>query len=62
MLRAALIGFGGIAKAHRKAFAKLEEKGIATLVCAMDINPEAFNKKIIINRALIKVCQPYIKF
>lgn len=49
MLRAALIGFGGIAKAHRKAFAKLEEKGIATLVCAMDINPEAFNKKITIN-------------
>ena len=49
MLRAALIGFGGIAKAHRKAFAKLEERGIATLVCAHDVNPDAFSKKISIN-------------
>ena len=49
MLRAALIGFGGIAKAHRKAFAKLEEQGIATLVCAHDINPDAFTAKIAIN-------------
>ena len=49
MLRAALIGFGGIAKAHRKAFAKLEEQGIATLVCAHDVNPKAFTAKISIN-------------
>lgn len=49
MLRAALIGFGGIAKAHRKAFAKLEQRGIATLVCAHDVNPNAFTAKIKIN-------------
>ena len=49
MLKAALIGFGGIAKAHRKAFLKLEALGIAKLVCAYDIEPTAFNKKIDIN-------------
>ena len=49
MLRAALIGFGGIAKSHRKAFANPEKQGIATLVCAHDVNPEEFNKKISIN-------------
>lgn len=49
MLRAALIGFGGIAKAHRKAFTNLERRGIATLVCAHDINPKAFTAKIKIN-------------
>ena len=49
MLRAALIGFGGIAKSHRKAFANLEKQGIATLVCAHDVKSEAFNKKISIN-------------
>ena len=49
MLKAGLVGFGGIAKAHRKAFAKLEERGRAQLVCACDVDPEAFNKKIAIN-------------
>ena len=49
MLKAGLIGFGGIAKAHRKAFLKLEELGIAELVCAYDVEPTAFNKKIDIN-------------
>ena len=49
MLKAALIGFGGIAKAHRKAFLKLEDLGIAKLVCAYDIEPKAFSKKISIN-------------
>ncbi|MBO5270964.1 MAG: Gfo/Idh/MocA family oxidoreductase, partial [Clostridia bacterium] len=49
MLKAALVGFGGIAKAHRKAYAKLEKIGKAQLVCAYDIDPEAFNRKIAIN-------------
>ena len=49
MLRAGLIGFGGIAKAHRKAFAKLEQQGRAQLVCAYDVDPEAFGRKISIN-------------
>ena len=63
MLRAALIGFGGIAKAHRKAFAKLEEQGIATLVCAHDVNPEAYNKKIVINIDSEAVeCKEHINF
>lgn len=49
MLKAGLIGFGGIAKAHRKAFAKLYEQGKADLVCAYDVDPNAFSKKIAIN-------------
>ncbi|MBE6554151.1 MAG: Gfo/Idh/MocA family oxidoreductase [Ruminococcaceae bacterium] len=63
MLKAALIGFGGIAKAHRKAFAKLEEEGIATLICAHDVNPEAFHKKITINIDSEAVeCKEHINF
>ena len=49
MLKAALIGFGGIAKAHRKGYANLKEKGIAELVCACDIDPNAFSRKVTIN-------------
>ena len=49
MLKAALIGFGGIAKAHRKAYANLEKRGIARLVCAYDIDPGAFDRKVKIN-------------
>lgn len=49
MLKAGLIGFGGIAKAHRKAFAALKEQGRAELVCAYDIDPNAFDRKITIN-------------
>ncbi len=49
MLRAGLIGFGGIAVAHREGFARLKKEGMAELVCACDINPEAFGKKLTIN-------------
>ena len=49
MLKAALIGFGGIAKAHRKAYAQLKREGKAELVCAYDIDPAAFERKVTIN-------------
>ena len=49
MLKAALIGFGGIAKAHRKAYANLKKQGVAQLVCACDIDPDAFSRKVTIN-------------
>ena len=49
MLNAALIGFGGIAKSHRRAFQMLKELGKAQLVCAYDVNPEAFTKNVTIN-------------
>ena len=49
MLRAGLVGFGGIALSHRRAFANLEAKGRAKLVCACDIDPRAFERKITIN-------------
>lgn len=49
MIRAALIGFGGIAKSHRRAFRMLEESGLAKLVCAYDVNPEAFTRNTKIN-------------
>ena len=49
MLKAALIGFGGIAKAHRKGYANLKKKGVVQLVCACDIDPNAFSRKVTIN-------------
>ena len=44
MLRAAIIGHGEISKAHRKAFWELEKSGKAKLVCACDIDPDAFER------------------
>ena len=49
MLKAGLIGFGGIAVLHREGFARLKELGVAELVCACDVNPEAFSKRLTIN-------------
>lgn len=49
MLKAGIIGFGGIAKAHRSGYANLEKQGKAQLVCACDIDPDAFTRKITIN-------------
>ena len=49
MLKVGLIGFGGIARSHRKAYINLEKLGKASLVAACDINPDAFQKKIKIN-------------
>lgn len=49
MLKTGIIGFGGIAKAHRKAYASLKQQGKAELVCACDIDPKAFTRKIKIN-------------
>jgi len=44
MLKAALIGFGNIAKAHRKGYANLEKSGKVQLICACDIRPEAIKE------------------
>jgi len=50
MLKAATIGFGGIAQnAHVPSLVELEKKGVARLVAACDINPEQFSKKLEIN-------------
>lgn len=49
MLNAAIIGFGGIAKSHRKAYAKLAAEGKVRLVAAYDIDPEAFTRRVKIN-------------
>lgn len=50
LLKAALIGFGGIAQAaHVPAYASLEKKGKAKLVAACDIDPDRFGQKLTIN-------------
>lgn len=49
MLKAGLIGYGGISKSHRMAYKKLEALGKVKLVCAYDIDPTAFDRKIEIN-------------
>ena len=49
MLKAALIGFGGIAKSHQNGYAKLEKDGKVKLVAAYDICKDAFEKKVKIN-------------
>lgn len=49
MLKAALIGFGGIAKAHQSGYANLENDGKVKLVAVCDVCEDAFEKKIKIN-------------
>lgn len=49
MLKAGLIGFGGITNAHRNGYARLQELGRVQLVCAYDIDPNAFQKRTAIN-------------
>ncbi len=44
MLQAAIIGFGGIAAAHKNAYSRLEKEGKVKLVAAYDIREEAFSK------------------
>ena len=50
MLRVGIWGFGGIAAAHRNAYAALEQKGVpAKLTAVCDIREEAFSKEVKIN-------------
>ena len=49
MLKAALIGFGGISTVHRQGYSNLENEGKVKLVAAYDINPDAFNTSVTIN-------------
>lgn len=52
MLKAGLIGFGGIAQAHKNGYALLEREGKVRLTCACDIRPETFSGKVEINLKL----------
>ncbi len=49
MLKAALIGYGGIAKAHQSGYTRLEKDGKVKLVAACDICEDAFEQKTKIN-------------
>ncbi len=50
MLHVGLIGFGGIAQAHRAAYEKLAKEGAPVkLLAACDIDPEQFKRRIEIN-------------
>ena len=49
MLNAAMIGFGGIAQAHKKGYDFLEKEGKLKLVAACDIRNEVFEKQVEIN-------------
>ena len=49
MLNVALIGFGGIAQAHKNGYATMEKLGKARLVAVCDIRKEAFEKTVEIN-------------
>ena len=51
MLKAGLIGFGGITNAHRAGYERLEREGKVRLVCAYDIEESSFSKKAEINIA-----------
>ena len=46
MLKAAIIGFGSISRAHRKEYLKLEAEGKVKLTCAYDVDPEAFARVV----------------
>ncbi len=49
MLKAAIIGFGGIAKSHKKGYDKLEKEGKVKLVAVCDIRQEAFTSSVATN-------------
>ena len=49
MIKVAMIGFGGIARAHLSGYQLLEKEGKAKVIAAMDIRPEAFTEEIDIN-------------
>ena len=49
MLKAAIIGFGGIAQAHKNGYIQLEKEGKVKLVAACDVRREAFEKVAEIN-------------
>lgn len=50
MIQVGLLGFGGIAQAHRAAYENLAKKGVPVcLKAACDIDPEQFKKRIEIN-------------
>ena len=48
MLRAVIVGYGGISRAHKPCYEALEKEGKVCLVGACDIDPEAFttNKRL----------------
>ncbi len=46
MLKAGIIGFGSISKAHREGYLNLEKLGKVKLTCAYDIDPGAFSKDV----------------
>jgi len=46
MLKAAIIGFGSISRSHRKEYLKLEQLGKVKLVCAYDVDPDAFSRVV----------------
>lgn len=45
MLNAAIIGFGGIAQAHKNGYSNLEKEGKARLAATYDIDPGAYTRK-----------------
>ncbi|MBQ2241401.1 MAG: Gfo/Idh/MocA family oxidoreductase [Clostridia bacterium] len=50
MIRAAMIGFGGIAQSHKNSYLSLEKRGIPVkLVAICDIDPKAFERRMKIN-------------
>ena len=50
MIRAAMIGFGGIAQSHKKAYLSLEKRGFdVKLVAICDTDPTAFERRVKIN-------------
>ncbi len=50
MIRAAMIGFGGIAQSHKNSYLSLEKRGMPVkLVAICDIDPKAFERRVKIN-------------
>ena len=51
MLKVCILGYGGIARAHRKGYEILEKEGAPVELCALcDIDPKQFEKMIEINQ------------
>lgn len=54
MLKAVIVGYGGISRAHKPGYEKLKKEGKVRLVAAYDVNPEAFVMNKSINLSLEK--------
>ena len=60
MLKVAILGYGGIARSHRKGYEQLAEQNAPVkLVALCDIDPQQFTKLVAINQGEVAETQTH---